>query len=82
MVVTRQLPILVAQLFAGSTPGLQRPGKLLAELLLLLPEACNHLLQVYRNKPLVNKTNHAATYSYSEYATDLSFADTGQPNAG
>jgi len=62
-------------------PGLQRPGKLLAELFLLMPEARNLLLQVYRNNALVKKTNHATTYSCSEYATDLSFADTGRLNA-
>ena len=39
----------------SSAPGLQRPGKLLAKLLLLLPEACNLLLQVYKNTFLVKQ---------------------------
>jgi len=54
-VITRQLSIPVAQLLASSAPGLQRPGKLLAELLFLLPEACNLLLQVCRNNPWSTK---------------------------
>jgi len=54
-VITRQLPIPVAQLLASSAPGLQRPDKLLAELLFLLPEACNLRLQVCRNNPWSTK---------------------------
>jgi len=47
--ITTQLPVLLAQLLPYSAPDLQRPGKLLAELLFLLPKARDLLLQVYTN---------------------------------
>jgi len=48
-ILTRQLPILAAQLLASSASGLQRPSKLLVEPLLFLSEAWNLLLQVCKS---------------------------------
>jgi hypothetical protein len=79
-VITRQLPVPLAYLLPCSAPGLQRPGKLLAELLFLLSEARN-LIQVYKNTFLVRRTNYTAICSCSECATDLSSADTDRLNA-
>jgi len=44
-----QLTVPLAQLLSCSAPDLQRPGKLLAELLFLLPKTRDLLLQVYTN---------------------------------
>ena len=63
---TRQLPVPLAQLLPCSAPDLQRPGKLLAELLSLLPKARDLLLQIYMNNWQVSKVNHATIYSCLE----------------
>ena len=61
--ITRQLPVPPTQLLSCSAPGLQRTGKLLAELLFLLTEACHLPLQTYMNSPLVSGVNQ---HSYKQ----------------
>ena len=77
---TRQLPVPLAYLLRCSATGLQRPGQLLTELLLLLSEARHLLLQVYVNHNPVSKVNYAATQSCAEHVTDLTAAGTGRPS--